>query len=144
MKTLKFLNSVTVIIFIMILISGCSAGSSSVKTPSITDQVASAMGITNSQAEAGLGAMLMLSRNKLSPEDFANLSKNFPGGGINLINKATSLGVNPGSIGTTLDVENVLTRLGTGMVTASKFVPTVLNITSNLGGNTFTLLSKVF
>lgn len=143
MKIFKFLNSVSVIIFTMILISGCSAGSS-VKTPSITDQVASALGITNSQAEAGLGAMLMLSRNKLSPEDFSNLSKNFPGGGINLINKATSLGVNPGSIGTTIDLENVLTRLGTSMVTASKFVPTVLNITSNLSGNTFMLLSKVF
>jgi len=142
----NLLRSVLLIIFTITLLTGCSGSSVSNadKTPSITNQVAGDLGITNDQAEAGMGAMMMLSRNKLSPDDFSTLSRNFPGGGINLINKATGMGVIPGTIGTTTDVINAISKLGISYLTASNFIPTVLRITSGLDGNTYGLLSKVF
>ncbi len=142
----NLLRSVLLIIFTITLLTGCSGSSVSnaIKTPSITNQVAGDLGITNDQAEAGMGAMMMLSRNKLSPDDFSTLSRNFPGGGINLINKATGMGVIPGTIGTTTDVVNAISKLGISYVTAANFIPTVLRITSGLDGNTYGLLSKVF
>ena len=142
----NLLRSVLLIIFTITLLTGCSGSSVSnaKKIPGITNQVAGDLGITNDQAEAGMGAMMMLSRNKLSPDDFSTLSRNFPGGGINLINKATGMGVIPGTIGTTTDVMNALSKLGISYVTAANFIPTVLRITSGLDGNTYGLLSKVF
>ena len=142
----NLLRSVLLFIFTITLLTGCSGSSVSnaKKIPSITNQVAGDLGITNDQAEAGMGAMMMLSRNKLSPDDFSTLSRNFPGGGINLINKATGMGVIPGTIGTTTDVMNALSKLGISYVTAANFIPTVLRITSGLDGNTYGLLSKVF
>ncbi len=140
------LRRVLLIFFAMTLLSGCSGspGSNITKTPSIANQVANDLGITSDQAEAGLGAMLMLSRNKLSPDDFSALNRSFPGGGNNLINKATSMGVIPGTLGTTNDVINALSKLGLSYLTAANFIPAVLRITAGLDGNTYGLLAKVF
>ncbi|MBK6876901.1 MAG: hypothetical protein IPG99_10760 [Ignavibacteria bacterium] len=38
----------------------------------------------------------------------------------------------------------LLSKLGVSPVTAAKFIPTVLNVTKELGGSAFGLLSKVF
>jgi uncharacterized protein YceK len=142
----NFSRSVLLVLFILTLLSGCSAssGSNVTRTPSISNQVAGSLGITRDQAEAGLGAMMMLSRNKLSPDDFAALSRSFPGGGNIMINTATRLGVIPGTLGTTTDVIYAFSKLGMSYVTASNFIPAVLRITSGLDGNTYDLLSKVF
>lgn len=142
----NFFRSALLIIFLLTLLSGCSAssGSKEIKTPPITNQVARDLGITNDQAEAGLGAMMMLLRNKLSSDDFSVLNKSFPGGGNNLINKATRFGVIPGTLGTTTDLINALSKLGMSYMTAAEFVPTVLRITGSLDGNTYGILKKVF
>jgi hypothetical protein len=123
---------------------GCSGSSTpEVKKPSMTNQISKDLGMSKSQTEAGLGAMMMLSKNKLSPDDFSKLSGSIPGTN-DLINKATDLGVVPGSVGTTADIIQVLSKLGVSPVTAAKFVPEVLKFTKNLGGGAFGLLSKVF
>jgi outer membrane murein-binding lipoprotein Lpp len=137
-----------VLIISILLISGCS-GSKSVATDMLTQsgmisQLSKSVGMTSSQTEAGLGAMMMLSKNKLSADDFSKLSKSIPGGANNLINKATSLGVTSGSIGTANDIVNALDKLGVSPLTAAKFVPEVLNLSKTLGGGAFGLLSKVF
>jgi hypothetical protein len=109
----------------------------------LTSQVSKTLGITNSQTEAGLGAMMMLSKDKLSPDDFSKLTKDIPGGS-DLINKAEGLGVVPGSVSSTADMLKVLNKLGISPLEAAKFVPTVLSAAKGLGGGAFGLLSKVF
>lgn len=145
MKTL--MSSVTIIALALILLSGCSGSDSTSKKVSqsgMTNQISKDLGITNSQTEAGIGAMMMLSKEKLSPSDYSKLSKGIPGGGDSYINKATSLGVLPGSVGTSADIIKVLGLVGVGPIQAAKFTGEVLKFTGSLGGSTFGLLSKVF
>ncbi len=138
------MTSVLILLLIVSSMYGCSGSSSSeVKKPSMTSQISKDLGMTNSQTEAGLGAMMMMSKNKLSPDDYSKLSKSIPGTN-DFIDKATGLGVVPGSVGTTADVIQVLTKLGVSPVTAAKFVPKVLSLSKTLGGGAFGLLSKVF
>lgn len=141
-------SAVTVIIIAVILMAGCSGSSSTPKSKvtgsGMTNQISKDLGITNSQTEAGLGAMMMLSKEKLSPSDYSKLSKGIPGGGDSYINKATSLGVLPGSVGTSADIIKVLGLVGVGPIQAAKFTGEVLKFTGSLGGSTFGLLSKVF
>lgn len=141
MKTL--MSSVTVIALALILLSGCS-GSKDIKAPSMTNQISKELGITNSQTDAGIGAMMMLSKKKLSADDYSKLSKGIPGGGDSYINKATNLGVLPGSVGTSADIIKVLGMVGVGPIEAAKFTGSVLKFAGGLGGNTLGLLSKVF
>ncbi|HMS34422.1 MAG TPA: DUF2780 domain-containing protein [Ignavibacteria bacterium] len=129
------------------LLSGCSGSSSVDKLVSqsgMISQLSKSVGMTSSQTEAGLGAMMMLSKNKLSAGDFSKLSSSIPGGTSDLMKKATDLGVVPGSVSTTADIVNVLGKLGVSPVTAAKFIPEVLSLSKNLGGGAFGLLSKVF
>lgn len=146
MKFKNLMSSVATIFLALILLSGCS-GSKSTTTKMVqsglTSQVSKTLGITDSQTEAGLGAMMMLSKNKLSPDDFSKLTKDLPGGS-DLINKATDLGVVPGSVSSAADIVSVLGKLGISPVAAAKFVPTVLSAAKGLGGGAFGLLSKVF
>ncbi len=141
MKTL--FSSVTVITLALVLLSGCS-GSKDVKAPSMTNQISKELGLTNSQTDAGIGAMMMLSKKKLSADDYSKLNKSIPGGGDSYINKATNLGVLPGSVGTSADIIKVLGMVGVGPIEAAKFTGSVLKFTGSLGGSTFGLLSKVF
>ena len=147
MKMKKVIPAVSVIVLTLILLSGCSGSNSTtnkVTGSSMTNQISKDLGITNSQTEAGIGAMMMLSKEKLSPSDYSKLSKGIPGGGDSYINKATSLGVLPGSVGTSADIIKVLGLVGVGPIQAAKFTGEVLKFTGSLGGNTFGLLSKVF
>ncbi len=110
----------------------------------MTNQISKELGITNSQTDAGIGAMMMLSKKKLSADDYSKLSKGIPGGGDSYINKATNLGVLPGSVGTSADIIKVLGMVGVGPIEAAKFTGSVLKFAGGLGGNTLGLLSKVF
>lgn len=140
----RALTSVSIMLLLVTLIYGCSGSSSSdVKKPSFTNQISKDLGMTTSQTEAGLGAMMMASQNKLSPNDYSKLSKSIPGSN-SMIDRATNLGVVPGSVGTTADIIQVLTKLGVSPVTAAKFVPKVLSLSKTLGGGAFGLLSMVF
>lgn len=148
MKTLK--SSVTVILAI-ILLSGCSGSSSTSKSninkvtqSSMVNSISKDLGITGDQTEAGIGAMMMLSQKKLSPDDYSKLSKSIPGGGDSYLNKATGMGILPGSVGTSADIIKVLGLVGIGPVQAAKFTGEVLKFTGSMGGSTFGLLSKVF
>ncbi len=143
----KTISLVTVLIITLIYLSGCSGSkptTNKVSQSGMTSQISKDLGITNSQTEAGIGAMMMLSKEKLSPGDYSKLSKGIPGGGDSYINKATSLGVLPGSVGTSADIIKVLGMVGVGPIQAAKFTGEVLKFTGSMGGSTFGLLSKVF
>ncbi len=148
---MKNLFSFAVIIILSaVLITGCSGSKQTVKSTSnkvsgsaFTNQISKSLGITDSQTEAGLGAMMMLSKDKLTADDFSKLTSSLPGGS-SLIDQAEKLGVVPGSVSSTADILKVLNKLGISPVEAAKFVPAVLGAAKGLGGGAFGLLSKVF
>jgi Protein of unknown function VcgC/VcgE (DUF2780) len=145
MKKQNILFSVFLIALAAIYLAGCSSSKTVTDTMTktgLTSQLSKELGMTSSQTEAGLGAMMMLSKSKLSPEDFTKLSGAIPGGTSGLIDKATSLGV--GSISSATDIVSSLGKLGVSPATAAKFIPEVLSLSKNLGGGAFGLLSKVF
>ena len=143
----KIISAVSIFFLTLVFLTGCSGSKSTtgkVSQSSMINSLSKELGMTKDQTEAGLGAMMMLSKNKLSPEDFTKLSKGIPGGSSSLINKASDLGVVPGSVSTTADIISVLTKLGVSPVQAAKFTGSVLKFAGGLGGSTLGLLSKVF
>lgn len=144
---MKKIFSTTVIMVLSIaFLIGCSASKTVKNTSSalgLTNQVSKNLGLTKDQTEAGIGAMMMLSKDKLSADDFSKLTKDIPGAS-GLMNKAESLGVIPGSISNTADILKLLNKLGISPVTAAKFIPAVLGAAKTLSGGAFGLLSKVF
>lgn len=146
----KTISKLMVITLAVLFLSGCSGSKSDyVKTANQLTQsgmvsgLSKELGMTSSQTEAGLGAIMMLSKDKLSTDDFSKLSKSIPGGTSSLIKQATDLGVVPGSISSTADIVSVLTKLGVSPVQAAKFTGSVLKMAGSLGGSTLGLLSKV-
>ena len=146
----KFISRIKLLILAFLFLSGCGGSKSDhVKTANkmtqsgMVSQISKELGMTSSQTEAGLGAVMMLSKDKLSPDDFSKLSKSIPGGSSSLIKQATDLGVVPGSISSTADIISVLTKLGVSPVQAAKFTGSVLKMAGSLGGSTLGLLSKV-
>ena len=143
----KLITSVSVFtVLCLIVLSGCSGSKDVQKVASktgVTDQVSKSLGLTKSQTEAGLGAMMMLSKDKLSEDDFSKLTKDLPGGS-DLIKKAEGLGVIPGSESSAADIVKVLGKLGVSPADAAKFVPAVLGAVKGVGGSAFGLMSKVF
>ncbi len=143
----KLITSITIFtILCLIVLSGCSGSKDVQKVASmsgITNQVSKSLGMTKSQTEAGLGAMMMLSKDKLSAEDFSKLTKDLPGAS-DIMKKAEGLGVIPGSISSTADIVKVLGKLGISPMDAAKFVPAVLGAVKGIGGSAFGLMSKVF
>lgn len=142
----KFISTVSVFVLTLVLLTGCSGSKSvtnAVTQSGMVNQLSKELGMTKDQTEAGLGAIMMLSKDKLSADDFSKLSKGIPGGTSSLISEATKLGVVPGSVGSTADVISVLTKLGVSPVQAAKFSASVLKFAGSLGGSTLGLLSKV-
>ncbi len=146
----KCISQFTLLALAVIFLSACSGSKSGItKTANTLTQsgmvgeLSKELGMTSAQTEAGLGAVMMLSKDKLSADDFSKLSKGIPGGAGSLISKATDLGVVPGSISSTADIVSVLSKLGVSPVQAAKFTGSVLKMAGSLGGSTLGLLSKV-
>ncbi|MBK6876904.1 MAG: hypothetical protein IPG99_10775 [Ignavibacteria bacterium] len=59
----KILSSVSIMLLLAGFMYGCSGSSTpEVKKPSFTNQISKDLGMTSSQTEAGLGAMMMVSK----------------------------------------------------------------------------------
>lgn len=135
-----------VLITVSIFITGCSG--SDPKPEQITesvliDKIAKSTGITRNQAQIGLSALMILSEEKLSADEFAKLTTELPGG-AGLLNFAADLGFTPGSIKTQADIVQILVNLGVNPVDAGKFLTSVLSVSKNIEGGAFGLLSKVY
>ncbi|HMQ67734.1 MAG TPA: DUF2780 domain-containing protein [Ignavibacteria bacterium] len=142
----KLISSALLLVLAVVFLSGCSGSKSTTNAltqSGMVNQLSKELGMTKDQTEAGLGAIMMLSKDKLSPDDFSKLSKGIPGGTSSLISEATKLGVVPGSVSSTADIIQVLTKLGVSPVQAAKFTGSVLKFAGSLGGSTLGLLSKV-
>jgi len=134
------------VIFAIVLLSGCSGSDPEpeVITESvIIEKVSKSSGISRSQTQIGLSALMKLSEEKLTPDEFTKLTADFPGG-ENLYNFGDALGFAKGSIKTQAEIVQILVNLGVSPVDAGKFLASVLSVSKNMGGDVYSLLSKVY
>jgi hypothetical protein len=112
------------------LLSSVKSAGSSQLTGLLTKQ----LGVTQSQAEGGVGSMLKLAQEKLSAGDFDMVAKAVPGA-QKYLDKAKSLGAYTGSLGNMAGLNGALSKLGIPPETAAKFVPAVTNFVGKAGGS---------
>jgi len=105
-----------------------SAGSSS-----LSGLLSSKLGVTQNQAEGGLGSMLKLAQEKLVKGDYAKVAGAIPGA-QKYLDKAKSLGAYSGSVGNLAGLNGALAKLGIPPETASKFIPYVTDYVGKLAG----------
>ena len=142
----RLLLLTAVLITIQVFFTGCSGSDPEpelITESVLIDKIAKSTGITRSQAQIGLSALMMLSEEKLTADEFAKLTTELPGG-VSLFNFAADLGFTKGSINTQADIVQILVNLGVNPVDAGKFLTTVLSVSKNIEGGAFGLLSKVY
>ena len=104
----------------------------------------SKLGVTQDQAEGGVGSMLKLAQEKLAKGDFDKVANVIPGAS-KYLDKAKSLGAYTGALGNMDGLKGAFGKLGISQDTAAKFVPAVSNFVGKAGGSKVgSLFSSVF
>lgn len=112
------------------LMSSAKGAASGQLTGLLTKQ----LGVTQNQAEGGVGSMLKLAQEKLSAGDFDMVAKAVPGA-QKYLDKAKKLGAYSGALNNAAGLNGALSKLGIPPETASKFVPAVTNYVGKVGGS---------
>jgi hypothetical protein len=100
---------------------------------SLTGLLSGQLGVTQNQAEGGVGSMLKLAQEKLSAGDFDMVAKAVPGA-QKYLDKAKNLGAYAGSVNNAAGLNGALAKLGIPPETSAKFMPMVTNYVSKVGG----------
>jgi hypothetical protein len=112
------------------LMSSVKSLGSSQLTGLLTQQ----LGVTQNQAEGGVGSMLKLAQEKLSAGDFDMIARAVPGA-QKYLDKARSLGAYAGALNNLEGLNGALSKLGIPPETAARFVPAVTNFVGKAGGS---------
>jgi hypothetical protein len=94
----------------------------------------SSLGVTQDQAEGGVGSILTLAKEKLAKGDFDKVAALIPGAS-GYVEKAKSLGAVAGPLVNGAGLNGALGKLGIDAATAAKFIPTVTRFVSKAGGS---------
>ena len=94
----------------------------------------SKLGVTQNQAEGGVGSILKLAQEKLVRGDFDQVAAVIPGA-QGYLDKAKALGAFTGNIGNLAGLNGALGKLGISPEVASKFIPAVTNFVGKAGGS---------
>ena len=94
----------------------------------------STLGVTQNQAEGGVGSILKLAQEKLVKGDFDQIAALIPGA-PKYLDKAKKLGAYAGSIGNLAGLNGALGKLGISPSTAAKFIPAVTDFVGKAGGS---------
>jgi hypothetical protein len=108
---------------------------------SLTGLLTRNLGVTQNQAEGGVGSILKLAQEKLSAGDFDMVAKAVPGA-QKYLDKAKSLGAYSGALGNMEGLNGALSKLGIPPETSAKFVPAVTNYVGKIGGSKVGALLK--
>ena len=100
----------------------------------IVGALKSALGVTDNQAEGGLGSILTLAQEKLAKGDFDKIAQVVPGT-QKYLDAAKKLGAVTGPLTNSAGLNSALGRLGIAPETAAKFTPTVLDAVGKVGGD---------
>jgi hypothetical protein len=101
---------------------------------SLTGLLTRQLGVSQNQAEGGVGSMLKLAQEKLSAGDFDMVAKAVPGA-QKYLDKAKSLGAYSGAVNNAAGLNGALSKLGIPPETAAKFVPAVTQYVGKAGGS---------
>ena len=97
-------------------------------------KLTSSLGVTQNQAEGGVGSILTLAQEKLAKGDFDKIAALIPGAS-GYLEKAKSLGAVAGPLVNGAGLNGALGKLGIDAATAAKFIPTVTKFVSKAGGS---------
>jgi len=123
-------------------LSGCASTDSAVAgatkalsgdSSSLLGLLTGSLGVTQNQAEGGVGSMLKLAQEKLAAGDFDKIAAAIPGA-QKYLDKAKSLNAFSGNIGNLAGLSSAFGKLGISPETAARFVPTVTDFVSKAGG----------
>lgn len=92
------------------------------------------LGVTQDQAEGGVGSILTLAQENLAKGDFDKIAGLIPGAS-GYLDKARSLGAVAGPLVNGAGLNGALGKLGIDAATAAKFIPTVTKFVSKAGGS---------
>lgn len=100
----------------------------------IVGALKSALGVTDNQAQGGLGSILTLARERLAKGDFDKIAQVVPGA-QKYLDAAKKLGAVTGPVTSSAGLDAAYSRLGIAPETAAKFTPTVLDAVGKIGGD---------
>ena len=113
---------------------------SSDAAPSLTSQLTKQLGVTETQAEGGVGSMLAMAKNKLGSAEFAQVGKVIPGAD-KYVQAAQKLNTPLTDMN---GVKTAFQKLGMSPDMVNQFKPVVLDYAGKMGGDqTKTLLASV-
>ena len=108
----------------------------------LVSQLTSGLGVTADQAVGGTGAMLGLAQNKLTPDQFSQVTNAIPGAGD--ITKAAGPLIGSAPISSVGDVQSIFSKLGMSPDTVSKFAPVLTQAASAVNPQIGSLLGGLF
>jgi hypothetical protein len=91
------------------------------------------LGLTQNQAEGGVGSILKLAQEKLVRGDYDQIAALIPGAS-KYLDKAKKLGAYTTQIGSLAGLSSAFGKLGIPPETAAKFTPAVTDFVSKAGG----------
>lgn len=129
MKKVKILISATLLI--SFLFSGCSSLNVG---DGLLSTLTSTLGVTDTQALGGAGALLQLASDKLGADQFSAVSAIIPGAD-SYLNIANTVGKISGPMSSLDDVKPVFENLGMSGDMVGDFVPALSSYASMAGGS---------
>ena len=97
------------------------------------EPVAQKYGLSENQAEGGIGSILTLAKEKMKSCDYTQLASAIPGAS-NYVDKAKSLGAVTGKVGNREGLNAAFGKLGITHEVGSQLISTVVDYASKLGG----------
>ena len=92
------------------------------------------LGITSDQSKGGIGAILGLAKEKLSPADYGKIASAIPGAD-KYVAKAQAAGLLDKPLKDKSGLDGAFTKLGIPQDKSQKMVPTVTDLVGKVGGN---------
>jgi len=100
----------------------------------IVGALKSTLGVTDNQAQGGLGSILTLAQEHLAKGDFDKIAQVVPGA-QKYLDAAKKLGAVTGPLKNSTGLNSAFSKLGIAPETAAKFTPTVLDAVGKVGGD---------
>jgi len=114
------------------MLASTAASAQSLPNPLLTT-LTSTLGLSQDQAEGGLGSILTLAQEKLAAGDFDKIAAVIPGAS-KYLEKAKALGAVAGPLVNSAGLTSALGKLGISPATAAKFIPKVTKYVGKVGG----------
>jgi Protein of unknown function VcgC/VcgE (DUF2780) len=121
-------------LLVLPLLTSCEATPPTSRgTDALISGLTSTLGVTEEQAQGGVGSILTLAQEKLAAGDFDKIAEVIPGS-EEYLDMAKDLGAVTGQVGNLTGLNSALGRLGITPDQAAKFVPAVTDAVTKTGG----------